>query len=176
MLAKQALSLLSANIEEASLNGTHLESRQNMLLGACFAGQAFANAPVAAVHALAYPLGGHFHISHGLSNALVLPHVLRFNSQHSGDACDVLYSELSPYILATSANDSSHTTSAAALADYFRALSLTLGLPTKLNTLGITENDLAMLAQDAMLQTRLLVNNPREVTYEDALVIYQQAF
>ena len=60
-------------------NGSNREARQAMLLGACLAGQAFANAPVAAVHALAYPLGGNFHIPHGLSNALVLPQVLRFN-------------------------------------------------------------------------------------------------
>ncbi len=68
-----------------------------MLLGACLAGQAFANAPVAAVHALAYPLGGHFHIPHGLSNALVLPEVIRFNAP----AAAGLYAELAPLRWAT---------------------------------------------------------------------------
>ncbi|MFZ2289489.1 MAG: iron-containing alcohol dehydrogenase, partial [Halopseudomonas yangmingensis] len=75
MLAREALRLLAANLDEAVHNGSNREARQAMLLGALLAGQAFANAPVAAVHALAYPLGGHFHIPHGLSNALVLPAV-----------------------------------------------------------------------------------------------------
>ncbi|MFT6267413.1 MAG: alcohol dehydrogenase [Alphaproteobacteria bacterium] len=172
MLAKQALTLLSANIEEATHNGKNLAARQNMLLGACLAGQAFANAPVAAVHALAYPLGGHFHISHGLSNALVLPHVLRFNGQNANH----LYSELAPFILPADALNHLQSKTSTMLADYFNQLSLDLGLPTKLSACGVGENDLEMLAKDAMLQTRLLVNNPREVEYEDALRIYQKAF
>ena len=71
LLAREALRLLAANLDEAVHNGSNREARQAMLLGACLAGQAFANAPVAAVHALAYPLGGNFHIPHGLSNAPV---------------------------------------------------------------------------------------------------------
>ncbi|MCP5775386.1 iron-containing alcohol dehydrogenase, partial [Klebsiella pneumoniae] len=79
MLAKQALRLLNANLQRVLQDGYDLEARQNMLVGSMLAGQAFANAPVAAVHALAYPLGGHFHLSHGHSNALVLTEVLKFN-------------------------------------------------------------------------------------------------
>ena len=71
MLAKQALRLLNKNLPLVLKDGSNLEARQNMLVGSMLAGQAFANAPVAAVHALAYPLGGHFHLSHGHSNALV---------------------------------------------------------------------------------------------------------
>ncbi len=66
-----------------------------MLLGACLAGQAFSNAPVAAVHALAYPIGGIFHVPHGLSNSLVLPHVLRFNASHAAP----LYAELADIVV-----------------------------------------------------------------------------
>ena len=84
MLAREALRLMAANIETATLQGDNLEARSAMLLGAMLAGQAFANAPVAAVHALAYPLGGNYHIPHGLSNSLVLPHVLRFNAPWAG--------------------------------------------------------------------------------------------
>ena len=79
MLAREALRLIGANIETAVFDGDRLEARSAMLLGSMLAGQAFANSPVAAVHALAYPIGGSFHVPHGLSNALVLPHVLRFN-------------------------------------------------------------------------------------------------
>ena len=80
MLAIEALKLLSSSIEKAVTDGSNVEARGNMLIGSMLAGKAFANSPVAAVHALAYPIGGTFHISHGLSNSLVLPYVLRFNS------------------------------------------------------------------------------------------------
>ena len=172
MLAKEALRLLAANINVVCKNGNDLAARQNMLLGACLAGQAFANAPVGAVHALAYPLGGHFHISHGLSNVLVLPHVLRFNSQKA----DALYAQLLPYILPAKPTIKASKDAANTLADYFIKLTDKLGLPCKLRQCGIGRNDLPLLAEDAMLQTRLLMNNPREVTYDDALQIYESAY
>src|SRR5690606_8013485 len=95
MLAREALRLLAGNLDEAVHNGSNLQARQAMLLGSLLAGQAFANAPVAAVHALAYPLGGHFHIPHGLSNALVLPSVVAFNAP----AAESLYAELAPLLV-----------------------------------------------------------------------------
>ena len=91
-LARQALALLSANIREVCQNGSNLEARGNMLLGSMLAGMAFANAPVAAVHALAYPIGAIFHVPHGLSNALVLMGVLRFNLPEA----QALYAESPP--------------------------------------------------------------------------------
>ena len=90
MLARQALELMSKNIKTAVHDGSNMIARGAMLLGAMKAGQAFANAPVAAVHALAYPLGGNYHIPHGLTNSLVLPHVLRFNLRDASS----MYAEL----------------------------------------------------------------------------------
>ena len=90
MLAKHALKLLNANLQRVLDDGQDLDARQNMLVGSMLAGQAFANAPVGAVHALAYPLGGHFHISHGHSNALVLTEVMKFNTPDAKS----LYAEL----------------------------------------------------------------------------------
>lgn len=172
MLAKEALRLLSQNIETATFNGKDLGARQNMLLGACLAGQAFANAPVAAVHALAYPLGGHFHIPHGLSNALVLPHVLRFNQ----DVAYQQYAELLPYIAKDIALEQDSLALSHLFISQLESLSQQLKLPQQLHTLGIEQQHLAALAADAMLQTRLLDNNPKALSYEDALAIYQQAF
>ena len=91
-LAREALDLIGGAIETAVHDGANLEARSAMLLGSMLAGQAFANSPVAAVHALAYPLGGHFHVPHGLSNALVLPHVLRFNTKTAPGP----YAEIAP--------------------------------------------------------------------------------
>lgn len=171
MLAREALTLMSANIENAVANGQDLEARQNMLFGACLAGQAFANAPVAAVHALAYPLGGHFHIPHGLSNSLVLPHVMRFNAPDASH----WYAELCDLMLPDNQAKSA-TEKTTLLIDHLEQLIERLGLPTRLRDAKVTENSLTTLASDAMLQQRLLINNPRSVSESDALAIYQAAF
>ena len=172
LLAKEALRLLASNIVKAVKQGDDVEARGAMLLGSMLAGQAFANAPVAAVHALAYPLGGNYHIPHGLTNALVLPHVLRFNARCASE----LYAELAPLIMpdVLLPNDSIKITEM--LADYFLNLAKDLGLQTTLRQMNIPESDLQMLAEQSMLQQRLLINNPREVSLDDSLQIYRQAF
>jgi len=171
MLAKQSLSMLSTNISKAVHNGNDLSARQEMLIGAMLAGQAFANAPVAAVHALAYPLGGNYHIPHGLSNSLVLPHVLRFNEPSAAS----LYYQLVPSIFGLD-KALMQGQSTVMLAGYFLDLARDFGLPTALRELDIPEDDLEMLADEAMLQTRLLINNPREMEKSDALAIYRKAY
>ncbi|TXM88309.1 iron-containing alcohol dehydrogenase, partial [Methylobacterium sp. WL103] len=93
-LARQALGLLACHIRTACADGGDVEARSGMLLGSMLAGMAFANAPVAAVHALAYPVGALFHVPHGLSNALVLMGVLRFNLPEA----QALYAELAPIL------------------------------------------------------------------------------
>jgi len=142
-----------------------------MLLGSCLAIQAFANAPVAAVLALAYPLGGHFHIPHGLSHALVLIHVMNFNLSH----CANLYAEIAPVISDAINLDGNDVEVVKARVDFLSGLIKQLRLPTSLVEMGIAESDIHTLAKDAMLQTRLLVNNPKPVTLEDVVHIYQQA-
>jgi alcohol dehydrogenase len=169
MLARQALSLLSANLVKACENGRDLEARQAMLLGACLAGQAFSNAPVAAVHALAYPIGGIFHVAHGLSNSLVLPHVLRFNLPTATSH----YAELAGIVVPHASG--SEEARAQALIVAMQQIAKITGVETTLQQVGITERDLDRLADDAMLQTRLLGNNPRELTRDDARAIYAAA-
>jgi alcohol dehydrogenase class IV len=166
-LARQALALLGANIHTACTDPGDLEARGNMLVGSMLAGMAFANAPVAAVHALAYPLGGHFHVPHGLSNAMVLPYVLEFNSE----AAAPMYAELAPIIFPELAGFDGEMR-VEGLIGNFKALGPELGMPTRLAQVGVSHNHLPMLAGDAMKQQRLLVNNPREMTYEAALEIY----
>ena len=170
MLAVKALQLLSSNLLPACENGQDRAAREAMLLGATFAGQAFANSPVAAVHALAYPIGGIYHVPHGLSNALVLPHVLRFNAE----AAAHLYAELAGVIVpAASGSDASRTQ---ALIEHVEHLIAATGIPATLRAVGIERSGLERMASDAMLQTRLLVNNPRVVSEADALAIYTSAF
>lgn len=159
-LARRALALLARGLPRAWDEGGDLEARGDTLLGACLAGMAFANAPVAAVHALAYPIGARFHVAHGLSNSLVLPEVLRFNEPAAGDDYRSLAAILEPE-------------GRRPLADILSDLAARLELPRRLRDVGIGADDLPALARDAMNQTRLLVNNPREMTEADALAIYR---
>ena len=172
MLAREALRLLARNILTAVRIGSDVEARSNMLLGALLAGQAFANAPVAAVHALAYPLGGHFHIPHGLSNSLVLPHVMRFNAPSAKS----LYAELAPIIMAEQFVAGSDEDVTDRLITWIETLIQKVSLPNRLRDCKVPEDFIGTLASDAMQQQRLLVNNPREVTEPDALAIYQAAW
>ena len=172
MLAREALRLLAGNIVVAVKQGDNLDARGSMLLGAMLAGQAFANAPVAAVHALAYPLGGNYHIPHGLSNSLVLPHIIRFNGPSAGD----LYKEIAPLIMPGKSLPDDALVVTEMLAEHFLSLAEDLGLQTSLSQMNVPEGDLPKLAEEAMLQQRLLINNPREVSVDDSLEIYRQAY
>ena len=174
MLSVEALKLLGGSIEKAVFEGSNVEARGNMLIGAMLAGKAFANSPVAAVHALAYPIGGTFHVSHGLSNSLVLPYVLRFNSVDSKASKD--YAELAPYVFPEIDTNRGAQSVCAEFIDKLESLSKKLGLPQKLREVDIPKNACEKMAKDAMKQTRLLVNNPREVTEKDALNIYHSAW
>lgn len=170
-LAREALRLLGANLGRAVRDGTDEEARGCMLLGSMLAGQAFANSPVAAVHALAYPLGGHFGIPHGLSNALVLPHVLRFNAPAAGEAYAELLGDAFPELAGPGGR-----AGAEALAEGLARLCAEIGLPPRLRDAGVPQDAVPALAEDAIRQTRLLVNNPREVTLADARAIYEAAW
>ena len=167
-LAQKALKLLGDNIKQACHNPDDLSARRNMQIGAMLAGQAFANSPVAGVHALAYPLGGHFHVSHGLSNSLILPHVLLFNA----NAAKHEYEEIAQILI----GPGKRKNPGFSLADYFLGLAHKLGIETTLRQVGVKEKDLDLLARDAMLQSRLIVNNPKDINEADARKIYREAY
>lgn len=170
-LALRALALLSDNLRRVLHDGSSLDARRAMLEGSMLAGMAFANAPVAAIHALAYPIGGHFHVAHGLSNALVLLPVLEFNLS----VADRSYGELAAVLKRDgSAACASHTGDAFVAA--MRTQVDELGLEKRLRDVGVQRTDIDMLAIDAMKVQRLLVNNPRDVTLNDARALYLQAF
>ena len=170
-LAREALRLMGPALERAVKDGADRQARSDMLLGSMLAGQAFANSPVAAVHALAYPIGGQFHVPHGLSNALVLPHVLRFNAETAGE----LYADMAPLVF-PEIGEIGRQGRAAAFAEALAALSARCGLPPRLRDVGIPEDALDRLADDSMNQTRLLVNNPRPLARADAYAIYRAAW
>ena len=174
LLAIESLKLLGTSIETAVFDGHNIEARSNMLLGSMMAGQAFANSPVSAVHALAYPIGGIFHIPHGLSNSLILPHVLKFNSINP-KACEQ-YAFLAPFIFKDINLKTNNQIICNEFIERLENLSSLLNIPSKLRDIDIPKEACAKMAKESMKQTRLLVNNPREVTEEDAFNIYNAAW
>jgi len=166
-LAREALRQMYEHLPRVLADGRDLASRSAMLAGSMMAGMAFANAPVAAVHALAYPLGGHFHVPHGLSNALVLAPVLQYNLP----AAEAWYAELAGVI-----NPAQRFADPAAAARWFvddmTRLVSEMPFAQTLREVGVAEKDLDLLAKDAMKVERLLVNNPRAMTFDAAYSIY----
>ena len=162
-LAREALRLLSANLLTAIDQPGNLEARSAMLLGAHLAGLAFANAPVAGVHALAYPLGGLHHLPHGLTNALMLRHVLA----HNLEAAREHYAELAEIIEPECAGQGSQARAALLIERLDELGQPTAALALRLRDHGIAfERGIPLLASEAMKQTRLLVNNPCAISGE----------
>jgi alcohol dehydrogenase class IV len=170
LLAREALKLLAENIERACDTPEDLHARGNMLLGAHLAGVAFANAPVAGVHALAYPLGGHFHVPHGVSNALMLTHVLGHN-MHSAMP---LYAELGTLLEPALAREGTQA-QAQGFVERMAESCRRVGVPLRLSEVGVSASDLDLLAAEAMKQERLLVNNPCPISQADARRLYEAA-
>jgi alcohol dehydrogenase class IV len=170
MLAKEALRLLSQNLVPACERPDDRAVRANMLLGAHYAGVAFDNAPVAGVHALAYPLGGHFHVPHGLSNSLVLTQVLGHNMAVAMRDYAELGCVLDPSLARLGAQ-----AQAQAFVERLAALTRATGLPLRLSELGIGPEHLDLLAAEAMKQERLLINNPCPISKADARRLYEAA-
>lgn len=174
MYALEALKLLEKSIERAVLDGKDLTARSDMLKGSMLAGVAFANSPVAAVHALAYPLGGIFKIPHGLSNALILPYVLRYNQ--SDARASKAYADLCDHIWPSKGSKRGNQFKSSLFIDKLENLSSRLGLETRLRDVGIPQEACQKLAEESMKQTRLLVNNPRAIEKKDAFDIYKAAW
>ena len=174
MLSIEALKLLGSSIKTAVFEGDNINARSNMLFGSMLAGKAFANSPVAAVHALAYPIGGLFNISHGLSNSLVLPSVMKFNSINKETKKN--YANLAPFVFKDLDNSKSDEIVCNNFIDSLESLSKELKLPYRLRDLEIPEEACQLMASEAMKQTRLLVNNPRKIEESDAFNIYKSVW
>jgi len=170
-LAREALRLLTGNLLAACEEPGNVAAREAMLLGAHLAGLAFSNAPVAGVHALAYPLGGIHHLPHGVTNALMLRHVLQHNAQAARDH----YAELAP-IVAPGCETEGSQARAALLIDRLDQLVRESGIQPRLRDHGIALEEAPLLAREAMKQTRLLVNNPCPIEEEDARRLYEAAW
>jgi alcohol dehydrogenase class IV len=168
--ALQGIRLISANLVRAVRNGNDIDARAALALGSLYGGLCLGPVNTAAVHALAYPLGGKFHVAHGVSNALLLPHVLRFNLS----AAPERYAEIS-LALGVARNCSDLGTAEKGV-EFLSHLSRDCGVPQKLSDLKIPRAAIPDMAMAAMRVTRLLKNNPRPLTEADATGIYEAAY
>jgi alcohol dehydrogenase class IV len=168
MLARQAMQLIAQNIRTAYADGSNLTARSHMLEGSLLAGMAFCNAGVTAVHAFAYPIGAEFHIPHGVANSIMLTPVMEFNKLGNPEK----FARMAEYLCENTAGLSIPEAATAAV-DTMRALATDLKIPGHLSEFGVEEADLPELAAGVMKVTRLLANNPRELTQEDAETIYR---
>jgi len=171
LLAFRAMELLSKNIRMAFAHGENLIARSNVMEGSLLAGIAFANAGVGAVHAFAYPLGGEFHLAHGLTNTLMLPYIMRYNIM----GCPSKFAQMAK-AFGEKVEGISELVGAEIAVRFVERLSDDLRVPRRLRDVGIPEGAIPRLAEAAMKVTRLLANNPRKMTLEDAITIYKFAY
>jgi len=169
-LAIEGARLIAANLERCIRNGSDLEARSAMSLGSLYGGLCLGPVNTAAVHAMAYPLGGTFKVSHGVSNSVLLPFVMAFNL--SGNLRK--YAEIALAVGAPKGRDDQETAFNGVLK--IRQISDACGIPQSLKDLDIPESAIPEMAKAAMLVTRLMDNNPRKVELHDAEAIYRKAY
>jgi alcohol dehydrogenase class IV len=170
LFAKEAMILIGRSLRTAVAQGNQLEARYDMSLGSLYAGISLANAGVAAVHALAYPLGGLFNIPHGIANGLLLPYVMEFNVLGNLPK----FAQIAQF-LGEKVDQMTLLDQAYCAAKAVKAIYRDLKIPQSLTELNIPENVIPTMAQAAVNVTRLLANNPRTMTLQDAGQIYKKA-
>ena len=170
LFALEGIRLVGSGLLQAVRNGTDVAAREKMALASLFGGLCLGPVNTAAVHALAYPLGGKFRIAHGVSNALLLPHVLRFNFS----AAPERHAEIS-VALGVTRNGSALTTAEHGV-EFLSKLSRDCGVPQTLSALNIPRTAISEMAKSALTVQRLLKNNLRRLTEADAAQIYTAAY
>ena len=168
--ALHGIRLIAANLERAVKNGKDVEAREALAFGSMYGGLCLGPVNTAAVHALSYPLGGEFHIPHGLSNAILLPSVMKFNAEASPKR----YAEVAVAMGCEPGKDDNETAQRGV--EFIYKLAESVGIPKKLTDLGIPQTAVDGMAKAAMEVQRLLKNNPREVTEQDARNIYNSLY
>jgi alcohol dehydrogenase len=171
LISVEAIALIAANLRTAVHEGGNIAAREQMLLGSLYAGLGLANAGVTAVHSLSYPLGGKYGIPHGLANTVLLPHVMSYNLPGALEKFVDIAEAMGEMVEGVSLREAAYLA-----VEAVNALVEDCGIQTNLEDLGIREADFEELAKIALTVARPLANNPRQVTLEDAVAIYEDAF
>jgi alcohol dehydrogenase len=165
--ALKGIQLISKNLLKAYKNGNDLEARAGLALGSMYGGLVLGPVNTHGVHCLSYGLGGKFHISHGLANAILLPAVMRYNLETMPEK----HAEIA-IAMGIEPKSSTYETALAGI-ELIENLSSKCNIPSSLTELGIDEKDLPALAEISMNTTRLLNNCPRPMTKDNAIEIYK---
>lgn len=170
ILAFEGMRLISSNLEIAVKDGANAEAREKVAFGSLLGGFCLGPVNTAGVHALSYPLGSMYHLPHGLSNALLLPFVMEYNIPSATKK----YAEVA-ISLGCSKLDNDEATASAGVRK-IKELIKNCGIPATLKEVKVAAASIPQMAADAMKVQRLLKNNPREITEQDAINIYKSAF
>ncbi|WP_201544205.1 iron-containing alcohol dehydrogenase [Psychrobacter sp. H7-1] len=171
-LSLQAIRMITESLTTAYQEPNNIEAREQMATASLIAGLAFGNAGVGAVHALAYPLGGKYHLSHGVSNAVMFSHVMRWNSE----SCPDKFVDIAIAMGAPTDGSINNSSGSAFVINKIKQLCEEVAIPQHLREFDIKHEDLKDLSESAIKATRLLRNNPRELSVEDIKAIYEEAY
>lgn len=170
LFAYEGMKLIAANIVTAVKDGSNIEAREKVAMGSLYGGFCLGPVNTAGVHALSYPLGSMYHLAHGLSNAVLLPYVMEYNIVATADR----YADVA---VALGCNREADVwTTAKAGVEKIKELNKACGIPSTLSEVGVKEETIPQMAMEAMKIQRLLKNNPREITEQDAVNIFKSAF
>lgn len=170
VFALEGIRLIAGNLVDAVQDGNNLVAREKLSMGSMQGGFCLGPVNTAAVHALAYPLGTLYHVPHGLSNAVLLPHVMEFNVPAAVEK----YAGVAG-ALGVAPDADLHAMALKGIVR-IREIMQACKVPENLRSMGVTQTDIPILAQEAMKIQRLLKNNPRIVLLEDAINIYEKTF
>lgn len=168
MFALESMRLISGSIQETYHHGDHMKARENMLVGAMYGGMALTSAGTAAVHAMAYPLGGKYKISHGVANSMLLPHVTAFNADHIIDRLE--------HVARVIGLAGAHTKQdlAERVIHQIEEWTADLHIPQQLKAFGVSKEDVPVLAQAASEVKRLMDNNPKPMSVSEIEQVYMK--
>jgi alcohol dehydrogenase len=169
MFALESIRLISSSIVEAYQNGESIEAREKMLVGSMYGGMALTSAGTAAVHALAYPLGGKYKIPHGVANSMLLPHVMKYNMDAITDRLALVAEPMG-----ISVQGFSNSELAEKVVEKIIEWTSVLEIPQDLKNYGVKEEELPEISVSASQVTRLLNNNPKKLGLADIEAIYRQ--
>ena len=161
--------LIMENIRKAYQNLDDMEARENLLLGAFYGGVAITSSGTTAVHALSYPLGGKYHIPHGISNAILFAHVMEFNKEACLDELSQVSDAINPSLYLASKDEKSDY-----IIDEIKNIVKITEIPSNLEQYGVTMKDVDFLSDAASKVKRLLNNNKKELTVDDIKKIYNK--
>ncbi len=168
-LALEAIKLISSSLEQAVKDGSNIEARSKMAWGQFIAGQAFSNAGLGFVHSMAHQLGGLYDLPHGVANAVLLPHVEKFNIPACAHKLKKVARAMGVSVLEMSDEEGAN-----AAIEAIKKLSRSVGIPSGLKELGVKEEDFEIMAQNA-LEDVCTGGNPKDVNIDDTIAIYKAA-